>query len=183
MNKEVINYIKNGGIVAIPTDTIYGLFGIPNKEVIEKINALKCSPNDKKLSLMSSSFSKFEKYVDINSFQKEFINNKLPGPYTFIVKTKLNSLIEDLPWSDSIGIRIPNDKTRNAKRLLDILANFDFLVSTSVNISGESPLNDYEEIKKQFSNIMTIKNIESLDKNKPTKIFSLLNEEPEIIRE
>ncbi len=182
MNKnDVINRLKNGEIVAIPTDTVYGLFGIPTKEVIDKINQIKSSSQDKKLSIMASSFEKYRKHIDINSQQEEFILKHLPGKFTFIVKMKPSEVMNDLPWSDTIGIRVPSNINSDTEELLSILNEFDFLIATSVNISGQKPLNDYKEINRQFPMINVIKNKELL-LGRPTKIYSLLDDDIKIIR-
>ncbi len=182
MNKDdVINHLKNGEIVAIPTDTVYGLFGIPTKEVIDKINQIKLSPRDKKLSIMASSFEKYKNHIDINLEQKQFILKHLPGKFTFIVKMKSSDVTNNLPWKDTIGIRVPSNRNSDTEQLLNILNEFDFLVATSVNISGQKPLNDYETIKEQFPGIIVVKN-EELISGKPTKIYSLIDD-IKIIRE
>jgi L-threonylcarbamoyladenylate synthase len=73
----------------------------------------------------------------------------LPGKFTFLFRVSKSIDPALVKGSDQIGIRIPN--VPDMLRLVEIL-NIP-LISTSVNRSGEPPLNDPETIIKQFSSL------------------------------
>ena len=180
---KIIEALKNNQIVAIPTDTVYGLFALPTIENAHKINTIKKSPKDKKLSIMASEFSKYENILEIGEFEKNIISENLPGAKTFIVPLKDNlSTSKKFFWSDSIGIRVPDFFNKNTFFLKEVLDAFEFLFATSVNISGEKSLTNAKEIKEVFGNsILIVKEKETLP-GKASTIISLLNDEIKVIR-
>ena len=65
--QEAGTIIKNGGLVAFPTETVYGLGGDAlNKESSRKIYAAKGRPSDNPLIVHISDFSEADKYVYVN---------------------------------------------------------------------------------------------------------------------
>ncbi len=182
--EKIINALKNNQIVAIPTDTVYGMFAFPSKENAKKINALKHSPTSKKLSIMSTSLEKYDDIIAWEKFEKNIVEENLPGPKTFILPLKNNDYTKSIfPWEESIGIRVPDFFNKNTYFLREVLKEFDFLFATSVNISGEPTLSTAKEIKKIFGKeILIVKEIETLS-GKASTIISLLDNKITIIRE
>ena len=68
-----------------------------------------------------------------------------PGALTIIFKKSAKTLPSVTCGLDTIGFRIPNDETA-----LEILKKVGPIATTSINISGQPPLNDYHEIEKEF---------------------------------
>ena len=178
-----VNEIKAGNIVAIPTDTVFGLFALPTINGMNKLNSLKKSPLSKKISLMTNNLDKFSKIIDLNESNLRLVKETLPGEITYIVPIKKDYLSKNtFPLKESIGIRVPNFKNKDTIFLEKILEQFDFLFATSANISGENVLKTSDEIKIVFPNIL-IKNETFSLNNKPTTIISLLYNKRKTIRE
>jgi L-threonylcarbamoyladenylate synthase len=140
--------IANDGIIAYPTDTLYGLGGnFFSLAVIKKIDAIK-NRRDMPYSVMVSGLNMVYDLVDaVPDAFLELYQKILPGKFTFLfpVSKTINPAL--VKGSNKIGIRIPN--VPGMLRLIEIL---DVpLVSTSVNRSGEPPLNDPAAILKEFS--------------------------------
>jgi len=149
-NKQIaIDNILDGKIIIYPTDTLYG-FGVDatNSEAIEKLNIIK--NRVKPYSIIVSSIEMIKKYSLINQNKIEFISKYLPGPYTFIINKKENTNLSHLVscGKNTIGFRIPDSKF-----IIDIVEEINRpIITTSVNISNSSPLNNIEEIEYSFPN-------------------------------
>ena len=141
--------IQKHGIIIYPTDTLYGLGGnFFSSRVIEKIDRIK-GRKDMPYSAAVSGIEMLNKLVEtIPAVFYDLHKKLLPGKFTFLFKacSSINKAL--LKNSDKIGIRIPN--VPDILKLIEIL---DVpLVSTSVNPSGELPLNDPAAIRDLFSN-------------------------------
>lgn len=139
-----INYAKNlleqGELVAIPTETVYGLAGNAlNEDAVIKIFQTKNRPQFNPLIVHATSFSEAEKYViKIPAKAKLLAENFLPGPLTFLLSKK--EIIPDIvtAGSDKVAVRIPNHPLTH-----ELLTQLDFpLAAPSANPFGYvSPTN------------------------------------------
>ena len=131
---EVKKVLKEGGIVAFPTDTVYGLAcDCFNKKSIEKLYQIKERPSYKPINVLTDSVEKMYKVVDsINNKELELISKYMPGDLTLILNKneKVPSILT--AGIDTIGVRIPDNKIA-----LAILKNFkNPLAVTSANKYG-----------------------------------------------
>mgnify|MGYP003297145505 CR=1 FL=1 len=145
---ELLNIDITGKVVVFPTDTVYGVgCKVDDIEAIHKIYELKERDYSKPLAILTPS-TDITKYVSSITIEAQDLMNKYwPGALTVIVKK--SELINDLITSnkDTVGFRMPNSKVA-----LKILNKFGIMPTTSINISGSLPLNDIDEIIKQFKN-------------------------------
>ena len=96
-------------ILAIPTDTIYGLAGIvSHNESIKKLYEIKKRDENKPLSISVSSVTDIKTWGVTDHLPPDLIPTILPGPYTIILKRTpaLNPALN--PNLDTVGIRVPN---------------------------------------------------------------------------
>jgi L-threonylcarbamoyladenylate synthase len=136
--------IKKNKIIILPTDTVYGIgTKINDKESLKKIYQIKKRDFTKPIAIL---FYSLEQIKDIVIIDIKIIKISLffwPGALTLIVKTTpsfYNSTKEK-----KIGIRIPNHKLA-----LNLLKDKGPLRVTSVNDSGQPPLNNFEEILNKY---------------------------------
>ncbi|KKL28749.1 hypothetical protein LCGC14_2372040, partial [marine sediment metagenome] len=108
--EEAARIIKDGGLVALPTETVYGLgTNALNEEAIRKIFEIKGRPPSKPLSILIGRKEDLKQYVqEISETAQTLIEKFWPGPLTLIFKT--SSLMPDTMKSEnnSIGIRLPD---------------------------------------------------------------------------
>ena len=179
---------KPNGVIICPTDTIYGLFcDSRNKDAIERICEIKQDDrlgksSDKKFSVICSDLEQVKNIAVLSEHDLKILKDNLPGPFTFVLKSKNINHTEKENINESIGIRIPDSDIPR-----QIAKEFDSpLVATSVNISGQEALKKMDEIKREFSDkvdmIIDIGNIGVTNKSAST-VVSLLNEKPKILRE
>jgi L-threonylcarbamoyladenylate synthase len=140
---RAVSVLKSGGIIAYPTETLYGLGAdISNKEAVNKVFLSKKREYNKPVSVAVADFKSIYKLTKIDSRQKEIIKKFLPGPYTFLLKS--NRVVLDIvtAGSDVIGIRYPDH--RLACQIIEKLGKP--ITSTSANLSGNDPASNYHQI-------------------------------------
>ena len=139
--KEAAEFIKNGGTVVFPTETVYGLGADAlNAKAVEKIFKAKGRPQDNPLIIHVSS-KNIEVYAkEIPKVANALIEKFWPGPLTIILKKK--DIIPDVTSANlnSIGIRMPDNET--ARKLIE-LSNTT-IAAPSANISGRPSPTDFE---------------------------------------
>lgn len=180
-DKRCVEIIKNGDLLAFPTDTIYGVGCVFNeKSAFDKLVALKKRPPQKPFTLMLKDKEEIEKYAYVDEKTKRIIDRFLPGELTLILKVKENLY----PWvslnATTIGIRVSG-----LKQVRDLIENVgNPLLVTSVNESLEPPLNDFLSIKRKFDG--KIKGIVELNGYQNSQVAStiviVINNELKLIR-
>lgn len=150
--EKVIEALKSGKVIAIKTDTVYGLVCNANDiDACNKIYKIKKRERKKPLSIFVKDIESVQNYVskeELSEYLVHTMHQYWPGPLTIILKKKYNILNHITDGQDSIGIRIPNDDF-----LLNILNNVDFpLAQTSCNLSGEKEYKNAREIEKKLGN-------------------------------
>ena len=149
------NLLKKGEIIAMPTDTFYGLSCDPfNKNAVENLFTLKDRNKSKPLPLLISNKNDLLKF-GINFFDFEPILDAFwPGPLTIVVKTNYDFL-EGMVKSDGyVGFRVP--KLKFAIDLMNLMKSP--LTGTSANISGQPETKDINVIKDSL-NLKIIKKV------------------------
>ena len=148
--KDIDKINLKGKVIAFPTDTVYGVGAlIDDLDAIHKIYELKHRDYHKPLAILIGSFD-IDKYVlNNNGLAKEITNKYWPGALTVIYKKKdtINDLIS--ANLDTVGLRMPNSKIA-----LTLLKHFGPLATTSVNISGSTPLNNKKDIIENFDGLI-----------------------------
>lgn len=148
---ENINQITKeslkGKVIAFPTDTVYGVGAlIDDLDAIEKIYEIKKRDYSKPLAILASSVLDIMPYIKLtNQDILKIMEKYWPGALTIIFKKSENVKDGLNPGFDTIAFRIPN-----STHALELLKKTGPLATTSVNISGSLPLNDYNEIEEAF---------------------------------
>ena len=129
-----INSLKIGKLVAIPTETVYGLAGDAlNEKAIEQIFILKKRPKHNPLILHISSYEKLQEIVKKIPFKAKKLAKKFwPGPLTLVLekKNKISNTVS--AGKSTIAVRVPNHPLT-----LKLLNSIDFPVAApSANPSG-----------------------------------------------
>lgn len=153
MNKsEINNILKNDGVIAFVTDTVWGIGCLPTSEkAVKKIYEIKHRDGNKPLILMSNETYNLFEYVKqpIEKEAQRLIKKHFPGALTLVVEKSENTpdyITSSLP---TVGIRVPDNKT-----FADICSDIEghVLATTSANLSGEAPALSYEEAVKYIGN-------------------------------
>lgn len=149
--KEAVNILKDGGVIAHPADTCYGLAAdLMNPKAYEKIQEIKGRDESKPMSIMISvpEHVHMEKYVRLNDFSEVVVKKLFPSPVTLLLPK--GAAIPDYysPGHQLVGLRVPmHDLTQ------DLLRAFGgALITTSANCSGDKLCFRDEEVVDAFKN-------------------------------
>ena len=147
--KNIKNALETGGVIAYPTDTVWGLGADPNNEnAIKKIYELKKRDGKKPLILMASSFSYLRPYIKNLSQEEEKIFQKYsPGALTLI--TEKSDKTPDYMTSglNTVGIRIPKHPVFS--EIADLAPN-KVLATTSANLSSQPSALTKDDVIRYF---------------------------------
>ncbi|AQX19373.1 L-threonylcarbamoyladenylate synthase [Bartonella sp. WD16.2] len=108
--KEAVEVLKQGQLVALPTETVYGLAGdATNGKAVASIFATKRRPQFNPLIVHVSSIVMAEHYVEIDLLSRRFMEAFWPGPLTLVLPLKVNHNIHPLTTSglDTLAVRFP----------------------------------------------------------------------------
>ncbi len=177
--KYAVNILMEGGVIIYPTDTIYG-FGAnaTNDTAIEKINKIK--GRSKSMSVMAANKDMAIGWMNITSKQIETIEPYLGGAQTLIAAVKPNTVSSRiLGKNNTLGIRIPDNSFCN-----ELSLQFGKpIVTTSVNRTGEQPMNDPVQIKSEFSSeIDLIIDAGTLPQSTGSTIYKIKNNDIIVLR-
>ncbi len=145
---EAAKVIKNGGVVAFPTDTFYGLAADPfNEDAIGKIFRIKQRSESKAILILVSELSQLGALVrEIGKVEKRLMEKFWPGPLTIVFPAS-DKLPESLcAGSGSIGIRFPKHKVS-----LELIKKAGMpITATSANLSGGGNARTAEEVSRSL---------------------------------
>ena len=178
--KRVVECLKQGGVIAYPTDTIYGLgCDIFNKKGVKKIYQIKQRDPRKPFSFICADLSDVSNYAQVSNFAFKIMKRYLPGPYTFVLEA--SRVVPDLLTTrqKTVGIRIPN----NAIALSIVRELGHPIVTTSVNVTGADshcdPAVIDEHVGKQLDLVIDGGNL----LGEQSTVISLIDDKVEILRQ
>jgi tRNA threonylcarbamoyl adenosine modification protein (Sua5/YciO/YrdC/YwlC family) len=148
---QVVDCLKDGGVIIYPTDTIYGLgCDIKQAKAIEKICQIKnIDPQKAQLSFICSDLSHLSEYSkSIDTPLYRMLKNYLPGPYTFILPASKQVPKMLQSKKSSIGLRVPDNII--CQQILTTLGNP--ILSTSLPGEMVEDYTDPEIIYDRFKN-------------------------------
>lgn len=148
---QVVDELRNDGVVAFPTDTVYGLgANAYSDSAVAKIFQYKNRPSFNPISVCYPNLDRAESDVEINKFAMIFAEKFLPGALTLVLKRKDTSKISWLcsAGKETIGIRVPNNNLA-----IELLEKLDFpLAAPSANRSSELSTTSAQEVMSSLSN-------------------------------
>lgn len=183
--RRVVDLLNQGGIVVVPTDTIYAFAcSMEFKRSVESIALLKgFSLKKARYSMLCSSLSMASEYVrpmDKDTFA--LLKSCLPGPYTFVMDANNNVQRNYLNPNKTIGIRVPDNNILQA--IVDTLGSP--LIGTSVRRVDEEQeteyLTDPELIHEAFGNKVDLVIDGGFGDDQPSTVVDCSDGNLEVIR-
>lgn len=144
-----VDFLYRGGIVALPTEGVYGLSCSPlHLETIERLCQIKNRDPAKGLILVASDISQLMPYIEtLNSQQQAAVSSTWPGPVTWLVPVKptVSTLIHGT--TPTIAVRVTSHPL--LKEVCQQLGSA--IISTSANRSAEAPALSPDDVNSIFS--------------------------------
>ncbi len=188
----IANNFKLGKVIAYPAETIYGLGTATfRKKTIEKIYKIKKRDKNKTFIILVSSFCMLKKYFFVNARQDKFLRTIWPKPFglkrvrstTVILKSR-GILPKILEKDGTIAVRLPMANRWGREFLIPLIKKVgEPIISTSLNVSGQEPINNLKGIERIFPQIDLVVDKGKLPPRKPSRIIDLTDiENIKIIR-
>jgi len=147
---NVVDVFKSGGVIAYPTEAVFGLGCDPdNESAIQKLLSIKQRPAHKGLILLASDYSQLLPYIDDNAISQDELLKVLsrwPNAITQVLPANKNISPLLCGDFDSIAVRITSHE--------DVVAlcqqTNKAIVSTSANLAGENPALTWQQVEQQL---------------------------------
>jgi tRNA threonylcarbamoyl adenosine modification protein (Sua5/YciO/YrdC/YwlC family) len=170
----------NGGIIAYPTDTFYGMgCDLFNIKAIKKLYMMKRLDEKRALSIICRDFKDVSTYAVMSNFAFEILKGCLPGPYTFILKARKIMPKLLMTVKKEVGVRIPDHPVPVG--VADMIDRP--VINTSARLAGGEPFTDPRDIEKSFKGGVDIVIDGGIVVSDPSTLISLVEDRVEILRE
>lgn len=170
--KRAVEVLAKGGLVAFPTETVYGLgASTKNMKAMKRLFEVKKRPQDKPFSLLIPSIYNIDNFAtDVLPFAYRLADKFWPGPLTLVLKAKS---------SPTVGLRMPK-----APVALEIINSFDFPIACpSANLSGKrSPLSAEDVLEELEGKIELILDGGRVELGRPSTVVDATDLPIKILR-
>ena len=176
---ELASILKNDGVIAVPTDTVYGLCArIDSEKAHNRLIETKNRPVNKLFPIMCANKEQIKSIAKLNNIAEIIIDCFMPGPITLILEKKIQLPNSINKKYTSIAVRMATSKS--LEELIKKAGSPVFM--TSANISGEPTCESLEEIEEKFPSLDGILEGE-IPKGQASTIVDCTSERIKILRE
>ena len=140
---EAVLAMQAGGIVGIPTETVYGIGVVPRPEALAAVIAAKQRSDDKGIALLIDGLDQVEGLVEVAEPARRLAARYWPGALTLVLPLRHPELVPEAVTGgrDTLGLRIPDHPVPRA-----LARELGPIAVTSANRSGEPPAVIPEEL-------------------------------------
>lgn len=149
--ERIVDCLSTGGVVLLPTDTVYGLAVLPTfEQSVDRLYSLKRRPKHMNLPIMVSSQRELESLgFDVNDSAIRLLQSPLiPGSMTLAMGFRTGSRPPWLEGREEAAVRIPDDDC-----LLSVLRRTGPLLVTSANLHGAETPESLTEVLAQLRGV------------------------------
>ena len=179
---EAVAAIREGQLVVIPTDTVYGLACTPyHEKPVQELTALKGRVAEQPIALVASSLDWLLECVpELRGRAAVLARALLPGPYTLVLPNPARRY----PWlngdrPDTIGVRIP-DVDGRAREILDRVGA---IAATSANRHGDADPLRLADVPQEILAAVAVAVDGGELPGAPSTVLDLTGTEPVVLRE
>ncbi len=178
--QRAVEVLSNGGLIAYPTDTYYGLgCDLFSKKAIERLYQLKGRDKKKPLSFLCPDLSDVAKYAHVSNFAYRTMKSLTPGAFTFVLEATRQVPEMMMTRQKQVGIRVPDSAL--ARALAAGLGRP--IVTTSATDTDGEPLVDPKDIKDALGHGLELILDGGVKLTEPSTVVSLIGDSLEILRQ
>jgi len=145
--QQAVDRLRSGGVIAYPTDTIYGLgCDITNKQAIERIRHIKGRDKKKPMSFVCADLTQISNYAKVSNYAHRILKRSLPGAYTFVLPATRETPRVLQSKQKTVGLRIPDHPIPLAL----VAALGQPILSTSANRSEQEVITEPWMLEDEF---------------------------------
>lgn len=149
--RHAAHCIRHGGVIAYPTETVYGLGCDPlNADAVTRINRLKQRAPGKGLILLAGTLEQLDEFIDVPAPQDRALIRNNAEPTSWIVPARAQAPDWITGGDDTIAVRISDHAV--VRSLCERLGFA--LVSTSANPAGRKPARNALELHRYFDDLV-----------------------------
>ena len=180
--KKAVDILRKGGVIAFPTDTVYGLgTGIHNEAGIKRIYEIKKRSASVALPVLLADVAQLSEVSrTLNANAWRLIKEFMPGGLTLIVYS--SQAVSDLitAGGDTVAVRIPDHPVPRA-----LIKGLGMpIVGTSANISGKPTLISAEDVRRELGNsVDLVMDAEPSPNGKESTVVDVASNIPVVLRE
>lgn len=176
---QVVVSLKQGAVIAYPTDTMYGIgCDIFNQKAVKRIYQIKKRDKSKPFSFICSSLKDVSQYCFLSNSAYRLMKKCLPGPYTFVLPAM--KIVPKIMMSKqkTVGIRVPENNI--CQQIVNTLGNP--ILTTSATLEEDSYLSEAFEVEERLGNMIDLIIDGEPITPAPSSVISLIGEESVVIR-
>jgi L-threonylcarbamoyladenylate synthase len=174
---EIAEVLHSGGVVLLPTDTIYGLHAVAtNEEACARIATLKQRDSTKPFVVLGTSLDQLTELVAVDARYRDALESLWPAPLTAIFP--LHEPAAASRGAASLAVRVPD-----LDWLRELAAITGPLASTSANRSGEPAVDSPELLARDLQLALDGVVDAGILSGKPSMIVDFTGDEPRLVRE
>ena len=179
-NDEAKRILLAGGVVALPTDTVFGLCArASDAAAVERIYVIKQRNPAQAMPIFVASTGQAEEIGEFNEVARRLAGAFWPGALTIIVRKRPSFGSRALASGDTVGLRVPGDE-----RLRWLCEQVGPLTGTSANIAGREECHTASEVKAQLGDAVDVIVDAPVDATgKPSTIVDCTQDPPAILRQ
>ena len=173
--------IRAGGVVAIPTDTLYGLAVDPfNADAVARLFAAKGRPDDRAIPLIAADRPQIEQHIGpLTPAAARLAETFWPGPLTLLLAAPRAMAAAVSAGTGKVGVRVPDDRCARAI----CAAAGRPVTATSANVSGEPSTADPSDVERALGDrIMYLFDAGPTKGGPPSTIVDVSVAEPALVR-
>lgn len=171
--------IRDGLVVAYPTDTLYGLAVDPrNPEAVRRLFALKGRADTSALTLIAADYAQAARAARMSPLADRLARRWWPGPLTIVAAAASGLAPETLAGGHTVGVRVPASPVATALAA----AVGGCITATSANRSGQPPASTPQQVAASLPDVDAIVEADATPGGPPSTIVNATGARPVLIR-
>lgn len=179
--EEAVTWIRNGGLVAVPTDTLYGLAADPfNRAAMSRVFDVKGRDATRAVPLIAADVAQVEAHIGrLTPIARRLAERFWPGPLTLVVAAPRALAVEVTAGLGTVAVRVPANEIARA-----ICAGCDRpITATSANVSGDAATADPDVVERTLGDRLDmLLDAGPTPGGDPSTIVDATQTEPRLIR-
>ena len=175
-----VDVLRGGGVVAYPTDTLYGLAADPRRsDAVARVFALKGRAETSALTLIAADAEQASAAAFFTARAAALARTMWPGPLTIVATARAGLAPEVLAGGATVGVRVPRHAIARA-----LASRFGFCVTaTSANRSGQAPTADPDAVLGALPDVDLLVDGGAAPGGQPSTIVDATADVPRLVRD